>query len=133
MTNSINKSLYLLVTNINVSMPQFLKDNKKYYTPVEYVLAKIGGTYKMPILWRLKDKDWRYSELKKSINHLSDRMLSKNLKELVSDGFISKEIIPEVPVRVEYSITEKGKESIPVISMLREYGFKLMKDDGIEH
>ncbi|SHG20754.1 winged helix-turn-helix transcriptional regulator [Flagellimonas flava] len=114
-------------------MPQFLKDNKKYYTPVEYVFAKIGGTYKMPLLWRLKDKTWRYSELKESIAHLSDRMLSKNLKELLNDGFINKEVIPEVPVRTEYSITEKGMNSIPIISMLRDYGFELMKDDGIKH
>ena len=114
-------------------MPQFLKDNKKYYTPVEYVFAKIGGTYKMPILWRLKDKAWRYSELKKSIAHLSDRMLSKNLKELLNDGFISKAVIADIPVRTEYSITAKGKNAIPVISMLREYGFELMRDDGIDH
>ncbi|MEM9650427.1 MAG: helix-turn-helix domain-containing protein [Bacteroidota bacterium] len=114
-------------------MPQFLKDNKKYYTPVEYVFAKIGGTYKMPLLWRLKDNTWRYSELKESIPHLSDRMLSKNLKELLNDGFISKEVIPEVPVRTQYSITEKGLNAVPVISMLRDYGFELMKDDGIEH
>ena len=112
-------------------MPDFLKDNKRYYTPVEYVFAKIGGTYKMPVLWRLKDKPWRFSELKKSINHVSDRMLSKVLKELVNDNFISKEIIPEVPVKVVYSITEKGKASIPIISMLRDYGFELMKSDGV--
>ena len=113
-------------------MPEFISDNKKYYTPVEYVLVKIGGTYKMPILWRLKDKQWRYSELKRSIGHISDRMLSKNLKELYADGFVLKNIIPEVPVRVEYSITEKGREAIPIISMLREYGFQLMKQDGVK-
>ena len=113
-------------------MPQFLKDNKKYCTPVEYVFAKIGGTYKMPILWRVKDRAWRYSELKKSIAHLSDRMLSKNLKELVHDGFIDKEVIPEIPVRVEYSITKKGQDAIPIITMLREYGFRLMQSDGID-
>ncbi|MEM6894583.1 MAG: helix-turn-helix domain-containing protein [Bacteroidota bacterium] len=112
-------------------MPQFLKDNRRYYTPVEYVLAKIGGTYKMPILWRLKERTWRFSELKQNIPRLSDRMLSKNLKELLADGFIVKEIIPEVPVRVEYSLTEKGQKIIPIISMLREYGFDLMKEDGI--
>ena len=112
-------------------MPQFLRDNKKYYTPVEYVFAKIGGTYKMPVLWRVKDKTWRYSELKQSIAHVSDRMLSKTLKELGSDGFISKKVVPEVPVRTEYSITDKGKEAIPVISMLRDYGFQLMREDGI--
>lgn len=112
-------------------MPEFIKDKKLYYTPVEYVFSKIGGTYKMPILWRVKDKAWRYTELKKSIGHISDRMLSKNLKELVSDGFISKEIIPEVPVKVEYNITERGQKSIPIISMLRDYGFDLMQEDGI--
>lgn len=114
-------------------MPEFVKDKKLYYTPVEYVLSKIGGTYKMPILWRVKDKSWRYSELKKSIGHISDRMLSKCLKELVNDGFISKEIIPEIPVKVEYDITERGQKSIAIISTLRDYGFELMKEDGIEH
>ena len=112
-------------------MPEFIKNNKRYYTPVEYVYAKIGGTYKMPILWRLKDRSWRFSELKKSIGHVSDRMLSKALKELVSDGFIIKELIAEVPVRAQYHITEKGRETIAVIDILRTYGFKLMKEDGI--
>ncbi|MGB5820990.1 MAG: helix-turn-helix domain-containing protein [Saonia sp.] len=112
-------------------MPTFLSDNRKYYTPVEYVLSKIGGTYKMPILWRLKDKVWRYSELKSSISHVSDRMLSKNLKELCSDGFVMKRITAEVPVKVEYFLTKKGKEAIPIISVLRDYGFSLMKNDGI--
>ncbi|WP_299553058.1 helix-turn-helix domain-containing protein [Seonamhaeicola sp.] len=113
-------------------MPQFLSNNKKYYTPVEYVFSKIGGTYKMPILWRVKDRAWRYSELKKSISNVSDRMLSKNLKELCDDGFISKTIIPEVPVKVEYTMTERGQEAIPIISVLRDYGFSLMKQDGIK-
>lgn len=112
-------------------MPEFLSDNKKYYTPVEYVFSKIGGTYKMPILWRVKDKVWRYSELKKSIANISDRMLSKSLKELCTDGFVHKEVIPEVPVKVEYNITEKGKEAIPIIAALRDYGFQLMEQDGI--
>jgi len=113
-------------------MPEFISENKKYYTPVEYVFSQIGGTYKMPILWRVKDKPWRYSELKNSISNISDRMLSKNLKELCADDFILKTIIPEVPVKVEYSITEKGKEAIPIISLLRDYGFRLMEIDGIK-
>lgn len=112
-------------------MPDFLKDKKRYYTPVEYVFDKIGGLYKMPILWRLKDKSWRFSELKKSINRASDRMLSKSLKELIADEFATKEIIPEVPVKTIYTITEKGKRSVEIIILLREYGFELMKEDGI--
>lgn len=113
-------------------MPDFLKDNKRYYTPVEYVFDKIGGLYKMPILWRLKDRPWRFSELKTSIDRVSDRMLSKALKELVQDEFVAKEVIPEVPVKTLYSITEKGRGSIEIISMLRDYGFRLMEADGIK-
>jgi len=109
-------------------MPDFIKDNHLYYNPVELVLDKIGGTYKMPILWRLKDKPWRYSELKKSVPHISDRMLSKALKELEEDDFISKEIFAEVPVRTEYSITEKGNKCIPIIESIRNLGLSWLEE-----
>ena len=112
-------------------MPDFKSDNRLYHTPVEFVLGKIGGTYKMPILWRLKDKKMRFSELQKSLTHVSDRMLSKALKELVDDGFIIKEVFPEVPPKVEYSITDRGGRAIVIIDTLRQYGFELMKEFGI--
>lgn len=114
-------------------MPDFVSDKHLFHNPVEFVMSKIGGTYKMPILWRLKDRAWRYSELSKSINHISDRMLSKSLKELVDDGFIAKEIFPEVPPRTEYNITERGEKAIEIISILRNYGFELMKEFGLEN
>lgn len=112
-------------------MPDFIKDKRLFHNPVEFAMNKIGGTYKMPILWRLKDKKWRFSELQKSLSHASDRMLSKALKELVEDGFVTKEVFPEVPPRVEYSITERGMKSIEIIETLRNYGLDLMKDFGI--
>ncbi|MCZ8229305.1 helix-turn-helix domain-containing protein [Flavobacterium sp.] len=113
-------------------MPDFVKDKRLFHTPVEFAMNKIGGTYKMPILWRLKDKKWRFNELQKSLSHASDRMLSKALKELVEDGFVTKEVFPEVPPRVEYSITERGIKSIEIIDALRNYGLDLMKDFGID-
>ncbi|MFY8112302.1 MAG: winged helix-turn-helix transcriptional regulator [Flavobacterium sp.] len=113
-------------------MPDFVKDKRLFHTPVEFAMNKIGGTYKMPILWRLKDKKWRFNELQKSLSHSSDRMLSKALKELVEDGFVTKEVFPEVPPRVEYSITERGIKSIEIIDALRNYGLDLMKDFGID-
>ena len=122
----------MLVSNKNVSMPDFIADKHLFHNPVEFVMSKIGGTYKMPILWRLKDRAWRYSELSNIIKHISDRMLSKSLKELADDGFISKEIFPEVPPRTEYNITERGKKAVEIISILRDYGFELMKDFGLE-
>jgi len=112
-------------------MPDFVKDKRLFHNPVEFAMNKIGGTYKMPILWRLKDKKWRFNELQKSISHASDRMLSKALKELVEDGFVTKKVFPEVPPRVEYSITERGMKSIEIIDALRIYGLDLMKDFGL--
>ncbi len=112
-------------------MPDFVKDNHLFHNPVEFAMNKIGGTYKMPILWRLKDKKWRFNELQKSLSHASDRMLSKALKELVEDGFVTKEVFAEVPPRVEYSITERGIKSIEIIDSLRNYGLDLMNDFGI--
>lgn len=114
-------------------MPNFIHDHHIFHNPVEFALKKIGGTYKMPILWRLKDKILRYSELKKTIPHASDRMLSKSLKELEQDGFIVKEVFAEVPPRVEYLLTEIGKKSIEIINVLREYGLKLMEEMNINH
>lgn len=113
-------------------MSDFVKDKRLFHNPVEFAMNKIGGTYKMPILWRLKDKKWRFNELQKSLSHASDRMLSKALKELVEDGFVTKEVFPEVPPRVEYSITERGIKSIEIIDALRNYGLDLMKDFGID-
>ncbi|MEM6765439.1 MAG: helix-turn-helix domain-containing protein [Bacteroidota bacterium] len=112
-------------------MPDFLHENKLYYNPVEFAMARIGGTWKMPILWRLQDQVMRYSELKKSIPHISDKMLSNELKELEKEGFIKRTVYPVVPSKVEYSMTEKGKTTIPIIETIRNYGLYLMKEEGL--
>ena len=92
---------------------------------------KIGGTWKMPILWRLQTRILRFSELKKDIRHISDKMLTTQLRELEAEGFISRKVYPVVPPKVEYSITEKGRTCIPIIETIRNYGIYLMKEAGI--
>ncbi|NQZ75190.1 MAG: helix-turn-helix transcriptional regulator [Ekhidna sp.] len=114
-------------------MPEFMYNNKLYYNPVEFAMDRIGGTWKMPILWRLKDKVLRYSQLKKDIQHITDKMLTTQLRELESEGFIHRKVYPVVPPKVEYSITEKGLTSIPIINTIREYGLFLIEEEGIEH
>ncbi|GIV45787.1 MAG: transcriptional regulator [Ignavibacterium sp.] len=103
-------------------MPRFEFRGKYYNNPVELSLDIIGGKWKMPILWRLKDKSWRYSELKKSIGKITHKMLAQQLKELEEDGLISRKVYASVPPKVEYSITEKGKTTIPIIDSLRNWG-----------
>ena len=113
-------------------MPDFLYEGKVYYNPVEYTMDKLGGTWKMPILWRLQSKIYRYSELKRSIPHISDKMLTSQLRQLEKDGFINRKVYPVVPPKTEYSITDKGMQAIPIVEVLRNFGIKLMSMDGID-
>jgi DNA-binding HxlR family transcriptional regulator len=112
-------------------MPDFTYKGKVYYNPVEFAMDQIGGTWKMPILWRLKNgRKMRYSELHKDIPHITQKMLSTQLKELELDGFIAKEIFPTVPPKTEYSLTAKGKRAIAIITIIRDYGLELMNEKG---
>lgn len=113
-------------------MPEFLYHNKLYYNSVEFVMDRIGGTWKMPILWRLREKTLRYGELKKTMPKVTHKMLTASLRELEEDGFLIREVFPVVPPKVEYSLTERGRQAIPVIGSLREYGFQLMEDYGLD-
>jgi DNA-binding HxlR family transcriptional regulator len=112
-------------------MPDFLYKNKLYYNPVEFAMDRIGGTWKMPILWRLKDKVMRYGELKKDIPHITHKMLTSQLRELEAEGFIARKVYAVVPPKVEYSITRRGKRATEIIDTIRNYGIELMKDFGV--
>ncbi len=113
-------------------MPDFLYKNKIYYNPVQFAMDRIGGTWKMPILWRIKDHAKRYGELKKDIPHITDKMLSSQLKELVEEGFIERKAFAVIPPRVEYKITKRGKRAVEIVDHIRNYGLELMKDFGVE-
>jgi DNA-binding HxlR family transcriptional regulator len=114
-------------------MPDVIINKEVFYNPVDYVLKKIGGTWKIPVLWRLRKKTWRYTELQKDIEHISQKMLTQTLKDLEADGFVQKKVYAEVPPRTEYSLTEKGEKAIEVITYLRNYGLALMKETGIDY
>lgn len=113
-------------------MPDFIYERKVYYNPVEFALSFIGGTWKMPILWRLNQNTMRYSELKKTLPHITHKMLSSQFRELEKHELVIREVFPVVPPKVEYTITKKGKEVIPLIEAIRNYGLKIMKEKGIK-
>ena len=112
-------------------MPDFTYNQKLYYNPVEFALHFIGGTWKMPILWRLNNATMRYSELKKTLPHISHKMLSSQLRELEKNELVIRKVYAVVPPKVEYSISAKGKKAIPVIQAINEYGHAMMKEKGI--
>jgi len=71
--------------------------------------------------------------LKRDIPHITDKMLTTQLRQLEAEGFIHRKVYPVVPPKVEYSITEKGRTAIPIIHTIREYGLELMEREGIKH
>jgi DNA-binding HxlR family transcriptional regulator len=113
-------------------MPDFIYKNKVYYNPVEFAMDRVGGTWKMPILWRLKDRIYRYGELKKAIPHISDKMLTTQLRELEADGLINRKVYAVVPPMTEYSISEKGHTAIPIVEAIRNFGISLMEKEGVD-
>lgn len=108
-------------------MPEFSLNGKKYNNPVELSLDVIGGKWKMPIIWRLKDGSKRYGEIRKSLPKVTHKMLTQQLRELEKDEILKRKVYPEVPPKVEYSLTLLGESVIPVIDMLREWGDEYRK------
>jgi DNA-binding HxlR family transcriptional regulator len=103
-------------------MPEFDFEGQRYQNPVELALHVIGGKWKMPILWRLKDRVWRYNELRRDLKRVSHKMLTQQLRELERAGLLTRTVHPVVPPHVEYRITSLGLTTIPAIEALRSWG-----------
>ncbi|WP_028612062.1 winged helix-turn-helix transcriptional regulator [Paenibacillus harenae] len=90
-----------------------------------YTLSLIGGKYKMIIMyWLSENKVIRFNELKRSIGTIPYKTLSIMLKELEADGLIMRKEFPQIPPKVEYSLTDRGLSLIPLLTMMCEWGEK---------
>lgn len=90
--------------------------------PIEACLDVIGGKWKGVILSRLEDQTRRFNELKRTIPRITQRMLTTQLRELERDKLIARKVYAEVPPRVEYSLTAKGRSLKPILKALLEWG-----------
>mgnify|MGYP000948982887 FL=1 len=96
--------------------------------PVRNVIARFGNKWALLVILILSEnKVLRFSELKKMIPDVSSRMLSSTLRTLEADGLVSRKVYPEVPPKVEYSLTETGLSLVPFIVQLTEWAQKHMK------
>lgn len=104
------------------------KNQETAMCPVDYAFRKIGGKYKARILWHVhRNKVLRYGELKRTLPDITTKMLTQTLRELEDDTLLNRKVFHEVPPKVEYTLTDIGKELIPSIKQLMEWGDKQMK------
>lgn len=91
--------------------------------PIRYAMQIIGSKWKIPILWHLADEGTlRYNQLKKGIKDITNIMLTQSLRELEEDGMIIRHQYNEVPPKVEYYLSERGKTLIPILYSLHAWG-----------
>ena len=92
--------------------------------PVEAALDLIGGKWKSMTIALLMQKTMRFSELQRALRTVTHRVLAAQLKDLEESGLIHREVFPEVPPRVEYSLTELGRTLQPLMAELQAWGEK---------
>ncbi|MES5397486.1 helix-turn-helix domain-containing protein [Bacillus amyloliquefaciens] len=97
------------------------KDNE-YRCSIELTLKLIGGKWKVLILWYLDEKNMRFGELKRALPQITQKMLTKQLRELEEDGIVNRSVHHQIPPKVEYSLSEIGKSLLPILSTLSDWG-----------
>lgn len=107
------------------------KLEKEIKCPIEIGLNIFGGKWKSRIICVLSEKNkLRYNELKKEMVNITDAVLSSNLKELIYDGIVLRKQYNEIPPRVEYELSSKGKSIIPILRSICEWSGDLRKNLG---
>ncbi|MDF2475900.1 MAG: transcriptional regulator, HxlR family [Sphingobacterium sp.] len=92
------------------------------HCPLRRTLEIIGGKWTMLIIFQINERTVRYGELKRCIVGISEKMLISQLKFLCDKGFVHKKSFAEIPPKVEYTLTDIGKELLPVINQLIQFG-----------
>ncbi|GAA0730497.1 helix-turn-helix domain-containing protein [Clostridium malenominatum] len=97
--------------------------NKNYRCTFEITMDLIGGKWKPLIIWHLGTKGTqRFNELRKLIPQITQKMLTQQLRELESDNLVIRKVYPQVPPKVEYSLSDLGETLMPILSMMCNWG-----------
>lgn len=120
---------FLIVTtrkdSVNMSMADYKENGNIQETPFGYTLSVISGKWKMLILYLLaENQPVRFNDMKRRIGAITFKTLSSQLKELEADGMVRRKEYPQIPPKVEYSLTHKAETLLPVLEQLCEWGEK---------
>lgn len=98
--------------------------------PVATTVSLIGSKWKLLIIRNLLVRPWRFNELQKNLEGISQKVLTDSLRSMESDGIITRTVYPEVPPRVEYALSELGESMRPIIKSMEKWGLEYKK--GLE-
>ena len=90
--------------------------------PVATTVSLIGSKWKLLIMRNLLVRPWRFNELQKSLDGISQKVLTDSLRSMEADGIITRTVYPEVPPRVEYALSELGESMRPIIKSMEAWG-----------
>ena len=103
---------------------------QQFHCAMDVTMRYIGGKWKTVVLWYLRKEKKRFSELRRLIPNITEKMLSLQLKDLEKDGVIGRKVYPEVPPRVEYYLTPFGQSMIPMLEEIAKWGRTLSETQG---
>lgn len=92
--------------------------------PVATTVALIGSKWKLLILRNLLSRPWRFNELKRDLEGVSQKVLTDSLRSLEEDGIVTRTVYPEVPPRVEYALSDLGESMRPIIDVMQRWGLE---------
>jgi DNA-binding HxlR family transcriptional regulator len=104
--------------------------NQESKCPIQAVVNIIGGKWKLSILYQLFQGTKRYGELKRLVPEATERMLTLQLRELEAFGIVQRTVYPEVPPKVEYSLTELGLSLEPVLQTMLDWSERYLQQEG---
>ncbi len=90
--------------------------------PVATTVQLIGSKWKLLIIRNLRMRPWRFNELKKDLDGISQKVLTDSLRSMEEDGLITRTVYPEVPTRVEYALSELGQSMSPILDAMQQWG-----------
>ena len=90
--------------------------------PVATSVSLIGGKWKLLIIRNLKSRPWRFNELQRDLDGISQKVLTESLRQMIDDGLVYRNDYHENPPRVDYGLTDLGKEMMPIIDALADFG-----------
>ena len=115
---------------INGEEKSILIRGELFQCALDLTMHYMGGKWKTIVLWYLRNEKKRFSELKKQIPDITEKMLSLQLKSLEEDGIVKRTVYAEVPPRVEYELTDFGRSLIPVVEAIAKWGRELGQAEG---